>query len=205
MNKQLQRKVAARIRHTFCRVSHLQRFASFVQTLTHRKQSRLSSQMHHHHLQYRGLPRKKTIVVAVGLSAFLVMNLFLLNSIVAQIIYSTSLTSHGEIITVGVTAYMDGGCTEPVSDINWGKILPGLTETNTIYLRNEGNSGITLSLHTTNWIPTTAEYYMTLSWDYTGQTIAPQQVVEITLTLTINQGISDIETFGFDIQIIGIG
>lgn len=146
--------------------------------------------------------RKQTSIILV-VSAFLVVNVFLLNTIGGQLLYSTSLQSHGTIQTVGVAAYRDSACTTPVSNVDWGKITPGYSSTNTFYVRNEGNSDLTLSLAATNWNPTSAKSYMTLSWNYAGQTITPDQVIQITLRLSVSQNIDGINNFYFDIVITG--
>jgi len=146
--------------------------------------------------------RKQTSIIFV-ISVFLVLNVFLLNTIGGQLLFSTSLESHGTIQTIGVAAYRDSACTTPVSNVDWGKIAPGSSSTNTVYVKNEGNSDLTLSLAATNWNPTSAQSYMTLSWNYAGQTIAPNQVIQVTLRLSVSQSISGISNFYFDIVITG--
>ena len=82
-------------------------------------------------------------------------------------------------------------------------IQPIFHKTNTFYLRNEGNSDLTLSLDATNWIPSNAQNYLTLSWNYGGQVIRPNQVLQVTLTLSVSPNITGIENFNFDIEIVG--
>ncbi|PVX27247.1 MAG: hypothetical protein CW716_03325 [Candidatus Bathyarchaeum sp.] len=157
-----------------------------------------------HFLQFKNTikERKQTSIILV-VSAFLVVNVFLLNTIGGQLLYSTSLQSHGIIETVGVAAYTDSACTIPVSNVDWGRVAPGYSITNTLYVRNEGNSDLTLSFNTNNWNPVNAQNYLTLSWNYAGQTVKPNQVVQITLTLSVSQSTSGIESFYFDIIISG--
>ena len=161
-------------------------------------------QMFFHLSQFRHTikVRKHTSIILV-VSAFLVVNVFLLNTIGGQLLYSTSLQSQGTIQTIGVAAYRDSTCTALVSNVDWGKITPGSSSANTFYVRNEGNSDLTLSLAETNWSPTNAKSYMTLSWNYAGQTIAPEQVIQVTLRLSVSQSISGISNFYFDIVITG--
>lgn len=148
------------------------------------------------------LKRKRTIIT-LALSTFFVFNLFVLNPIGAQLLYSTSLQSYGEIKTIGVVAYNDSSCMTSISELNWGMLTPGLSNTNTFYIKNEGNSDLMLSLDTTNWNPTNAHNYMTLSWNYEGQTIRPNQVIQISLTLSVSQNINGIDSFNFEIAIMG--
>ena len=154
------------------------------------------------HIRSRLKRRKQTLIV-LAISTFFVFNLFLLTSIGGQMFYQTSLQSYGSIETLGVAAYKDSLCTSPTSDINWGTISPGASLTNTVYLRNEGNSDVTLSLETVNWSPTNAPTYMTLSWNYAGQKISPNQVIYIRLTLSVSQNVTGINNFNFDILMIG--
>ena len=157
-----------------------------------------------HILQSRHIMKRvKQRSIILVISAFLVLNIFLLNTIGGQLLYSTSLQSHGTIETIGVAAYMDSSCTTLVSNVDWGKLVPGGSGTNTIYVKNEGNSALTLLLNTNNWNPTTAQSYLTLSWNYAGQTLAPNQVIQIRLTLSVSQSINGIESFYFDIVIMG--
>ena len=50
----------------------------------------------------------------------------------------------------------------------------------TVFVRSEGNTAITLSMNTTNWNPPNASDFITLSWDYGGQVIDPNEVVGAT-------------------------
>jgi len=149
------------------------------------------------------IKKRKLISTIMVISAFLILNIFLFNSIGGQLLQSTSIQSHGIIQTIGVAAYTNSACTIPMTEVDWGKIAPGQSSTNTFYVRNEGNSIMTLSLNTENWNPTEAKNYMTLNWNYAGQTISPNQTLQITLTLSVSQNIQEIDSFYFDIIIIG--
>ena len=154
---------------------------------------------------FRGVTKRGKTFVAVALLAFFVVNMFLLNSIIGQTSTRTSLQSYGSIRTVGVGIYTNKYCTESASAVDWGQITPGESISRRYYLKNEGNSDVMLSLYTTNWTPENAENYMTLTWDYAEQSISANEVISVTLTLTVQQSISGIETFNFDIDIIGAG
>ena len=115
------------------------------------------------------------------------------------------LHSSGTIKGLGVGIYSDNGCTRTLTSIDWGMADPGSTKNVTIYVRNEGNTPITLSLSTANWNPSNAANYMPLSWNYNGQTIAVNQVVQITLSLSISSSIQGITAYSFDIVISAAG
>ena len=150
--------------------------------------------------------RKKTILMLV-LSVITILNLFFFTAISGQLSVRTNMYSYGSIqtITAGVKVYKDVSCTTILSQVPWGSIAPGQFNTNIIYIKNEGSTPLMLSLDTENWNPTNAPSYMTLSWDYNGQTIAPGQVVQSILTLSVSPNISGISSFNFEIIISGTG
>jgi hypothetical protein len=115
------------------------------------------------------------------------------------------LSSVGTVKALGVGVYWDNACSQAVSSIDWGLAEPGAVKNVTVYNRNEGNAPITLSLQTSNWSPANASDYISLSWNYGGQTIGPNQVVAVTLSLSISSSIEGITTFSFDIVIVGSG
>ena len=102
-------------------------------------------------------------------------------------------------IQLGV--YSDGGCTAALSSIPWGTLSPGNTATAMLYLRNEGNVAVTLSVQAANWNPASASSYFTFSWNCTGYVLQPTKVVQALLSLTVSSSISGITSFSFDITI----
>ena len=142
-------------------------------------------------------PNKKILLPLV--LSLIVIGISAISS--ALIIRMTTIPSLGKITAYGVGIYWDSNCTENVTSIDWGVAEPGLTKNVTIYIRNEGNTHTILYLNTTNWYPQEASNYITLSWDYNGEAIEPNQVVQVTLTLSISSNIEGITTFRFDIII----
>jgi hypothetical protein len=113
--------------------------------------------------------------------------------------------SSASIRGVGVGVYWNSACTNQTSSINWGMLDPGTSETMTIYIRNEGNTRITLSDTTQNWNPSASSSYVTMNWDYSGQTLNPNQVLTVSLTLSVSSTISNITSLTFDITITASG
>jgi len=107
--------------------------------------------------------------------------------------------------TVEIGVYWDIECTSAVSSVDVGGIEVGSTDYKTVYVRNEGDTAVTLSMSTENWSPPEASSYITLSWDYGGQSISPGDVVPVVLTLSVSKDISGITSFGFDLVITGSG
>jgi len=127
------------------------------------------------------------------------------HAILGQSYTTFSIGSQGTVKATGVGVYLDSSCSNAVPFVDWGTIEPGSTKNVTVYVRNEGNGVVTLFLGTENWTPSNASNYMALSWDYAGQPIVPQEVVQITLTLSTSPDIEGITNFGFDIIIDAIG
>jgi len=113
--------------------------------------------------------------------------------------------STGVVKSVGVGVYWDSNCTNQVKNITWGLAERGTSVNKTVYMRNEGNAEISLSLETMNWSPANASSYITLSWNYTGGKIQQDEVATVTLTLSVSPGTSGITNYSFDILITGTG
>ena len=116
---------------------------------------------------------------------------------------SRTLSSTGTIETIGVGVYTDFQCNTPLSSIPWGTLEPGESQSVICYIKNEGTSPSTLSMYTSNWSPSSAENYLTLSWNYNGQSINLGDSVQVTFTLTVDASIEGITNFSFDITIVG--
>jgi len=119
---------------------------------------------------------------------------------------SQTLSSTGSIqiqTTADIGIYADSGCTTPLTGLPWGTLQPGGSQTYDVYIKNEGDTPLTLSLYVDNWNPTTAENYLDLSWDYNEASIAVGATIHVTFTLSVDSGITGITTFSFDVTIIG--
>jgi hypothetical protein len=142
-----------------------------------------------------------------------VLLVFLLGALLVSIFGSTlsvvqtsrTVSNSGVVKGIGVGIYWDSGCTNRTSSINWGILESGSNKTVTVYVRNEGNSAATLSRVAQNWNPSTASSYMTLNWNYAGQTLSVNQVLQIRLTLAVSSAVSGITSFSFDIVITATG
>ncbi len=113
--------------------------------------------------------------------------------------------SHGSVKSNNVGIYWYQALTNPVSFIKWGTLEQGSSVNRTVFIRNEGNTDATLSIATSNWNPSEASSYMTLSWDYRGQTLKANQVVKVKLTLSVSTSTAGIIDFSFDITIAAGG
>jgi hypothetical protein len=122
-------------------------------------------------------------------------------------IYQTSSTisSVGTLKAIGIGVYWDDDSASRVNEIKWGVLEPSAQKSFTVYIRNEGNLPLTLSVSTSNWNPPTASNYLTLTWSYAGQTINAGATIKVTLTLTVSESITGINNFNFDITAVGSG
>lgn len=150
--------------------------------------------------------KKVTLAVVVGLVVGTLVALVLSDGAVTGTLFGrVRLPNVGTVMAIGVGVYWDSGCSIQVTSIDWGMVEPGSTEDVTVYIKNEGNSPVTLSLETQNWRPSTASDYMSLTWNYGGQVVDVGGVVEVTLSLSVFDSIEGITSFSFDIVIVGSG
>ena len=104
---------------------------------------------------------------------------------------------------VEIDVYSDSGYTTLLSEIVWGTIEAGQQADHPVYVKNNGDTGVTLSLSTENWSPSDAPDYMALTWNYDGSVIEPGQGLEIILSLETSADCPSYDNFGFDIVFIG--
>jgi len=118
---------------------------------------------------------------------------------------SRTISSGGSVKGIGVGIYWDSACANQVSSIDWGLLDPDSSKAVTVYVRNEGNSVVTLFKSTQNWNPSAASSYMTLNWNYNGQPVNANAVVQVKLTLSVLSSVLGITDFSFDIIIAATG
>ena len=129
------------------------------------------------------------------------------------IFFSTAIGSFGSKTSVvqatvqgiGVEIYWDQVCTNSTLSLNWGFIEAGSSNNLTIYVRNEGNSAVSLRIGTSNWTPPNASSHMSLFWNYSGQILKTNDVIPVKLTLMVDPTIVDITDFSFETIITAIG
>jgi len=111
--------------------------------------------------------------------------------------------SYAKVKTIGLKVYWDDLGTDEIISIDWGTLEPNSSKTINIYIDCLGNTDVTLSLTTNSWIPPHTLIYITLSWDYMGQTISPDGLLLVHLTISVDDSVRDseplIEDFSFEI------
>ncbi len=152
------------------------------------------------------LKSKGKIILGVSLAfVFGALAAGIFGAVLSIVQTNRTISNVGSVKGIGVGIYWDSTCTNRTSLINWGLLDSGSSKTVTVYVRNEGNTVATLSEATGNWNPSTASSYLSLNWDYTGQTLSVNQVLRIKLTLIVSSTISGITNFSFDITITAAG
>lgn len=152
------------------------------------------------------LREKRKIALWVSLVFFIgTLTISIFGSTLSLVQTSRTVTNAGAVKGIGVGVYWDSACTNTTSSINWGILDPGSNKTVTVYIRNEGNSVATLSKATQNWNPPTASSYVTLNWNYAGQTLSVNQVLQVKLTLIVSSTVSGITSFSFTLTITATG
>jgi hypothetical protein len=144
--------------------------------------------------------KRKTIFAAIC-----ILTLITLITVIEDFGPVKSVVKADSVIGIGVGIYWDSSCTNITRSLNWGIIDPNSNNNLTINVRNEGNSAVSLRLNAANWIPSNASNYMSLSWNYSGQTLKPNEVIPIKLTLTVSPMICDITDFSIETIITTIG
>lgn len=137
---------------------------------------------------------KKAIIAVVSVFAIFILAITQGNS------SSTVNFAHaGSVNGFGVGIYWNHACTNRTLSINWGNINAGSNSSKTVYIKNEGNSPATLWLSASKWVPSSSSDYMSLSWNYSGEMLETNQIIPLTLTLTVIPNASELANFSFDI------
>jgi uncharacterized repeat protein (TIGR01451 family) len=143
----------------------------------------------------------KLVVIVLTVAAFALAALTL-----AAINVSQNVSSSGTIATSpNIGVYSDSACTTNMTSVNWGSVAAGGTATQTVYVKNTGTGTMTLSLAVSNWIPSGASTYITISWNQQGTQLSAGGSVAATLTLTVSSSITGITSFSNTSAISGTG
>lgn len=147
---------------------------------------------------------KTTKMLAVVLT---LVALGLTLSTYAAITIDQKVGSNGTITTSpNIGVYSDSSCNTNMTSITWGSVAAGSITTQTVYVKNTGSGTLTLNnIAATNWVPSNANTYITVSWNQTGTQLTARQSTTALITLTISSSITGITTFSNSITISGSG
>jgi len=144
--------------------------------------------------------RKSRVIVIYALVAAALLTA----TVSALLLIQWTMRGTGSVKGVGIGVYWDLQCTNATTSLEFGRLEPGSSKSFNLYLRNEGNSAITLSMTLANWDPASAADVMTLTWNREGQHVNPDQVMDIVITLSVSEDVQGITTFSLDIIISGV-
>jgi len=143
----------------------------------------------------------KYLVIVLTVAAFALATLTL-----AAITVTQNVSSSGAVVTSpNIGVYSDSACTTTMTSITWGSVAPGGSATQTVYVKNTGTGSMSLSLAVSNWSPSGASTYITISWNQQGTQLSAGQSVAATITLTVSSSITGITSFSNTITISGTG
>jgi hypothetical protein len=103
--------------------------------------------------------------------------------------------------TVGIGVYSDPACTNPLTSIDWGEVQAGQSYSRTIYIKNNGNIKVQLSMTTGNWTPSTASSYLSVNWNCTNYILDVGKSVGANIALSVASTAVG-GSFSFDITIV---
>lgn len=126
---------------------------------------------------------------AVAGTGIAVAVMVLMTTALALLQPGTNITHTGTIETVGVAVYQDSACTQPLSSLNWGTLRPGTSTNRTIYVKNTGNTAVSLNMTVTAWNPPSASSYITLTWDKQGSQLTAGNKAQALLVLSVSAAV----------------
>jgi len=128
---------------------------------------------------------------------------------IAAITINQNVSSSGTI-TAGpnVGVFSNSACTNAITSISWGSIEAGGSTSQTIYVEDTGGAAMTPSITVSNWNPSTASTYITVTWSSLPSSISAgvTNAAAVTLTLTVSASTpTSITSFSNSITISGTG
>ena len=131
------------------------------------------------------------------------MTAFLVVSTTGLLVADQRVPLSGTIQTINVGVYIDSNCTQNCTAIEVGILSPGEVATHIVYVKNTGTTTESLSLSVDSWDPIEAGSWLDLSWNRGDYVLGVGEVVQATLTLSVDSGIVGFSDFGFDVRFVG--
>jgi hypothetical protein len=106
--------------------------------------------------------------------------------IVASKSIDASIQNSGKITLVGLEAHGgDIDSSNGMFSVDLGKIYVGVSSNVSFYLRSISNLPTTIVFTIENWQPENVESFLLVSWNYSGQQIAPNEEISVRINLKI--------------------
>ena len=135
--------------------------------------------------------------------AFVAVGVILSVTTLAALTSDQVIPLSGSISAVNLGVYTDSGCTQNCTALAVGTLSPGGTVTQTVWVKNIGNIPETLTMAVSNWNPSNANTYLTLTWNRQNTVLAAGQSIQATLTLTAASNCGSLTNFGCSITMTG--
>lgn len=144
--------------------------------------------------------------IALGV-AVIYMTIGLLGAMMVSggLVTSKSVSTSGVLATANLGVYSDSACTQSLASVDWGTVSPGGSVSRTVYVKNLGNSQVTLSLSATNWNPSAANGPVGVGWNRQGAALAAGYAISAMLTLSVSSDAGGFTSFSVDAVITGTG
>jgi len=99
--------------------------------------------------------------------------------------------------------YWDAGCNNRAYSIDWGVLSPGETKNVVVYVRNEGDHAVFLSVMASNFAPARISDYLSFAWSCEGHKMEANTTVEVIPSLFVSPSTTGISVFSFDLTFEG--
>jgi hypothetical protein len=123
---------------------------------------------------------------------------------VGAVQFQASVSTQGNIKSVGILFYGNSAGTTLKSTIDWGTIEPGQTVNSTLYMKSTSNVPVSVSMAVGNFNPASGSGYLSCTWSYDSKSLNPGQLIAVVFTLKVAATITDITSFSFDIGVVGV-
>jgi len=110
---------------------------------------------------------------------------------------------HSGTIVSNIGVYYDSMCTNETINIYWGILTPSEVKNVDLFIKNNKNTTMTMTMSTDKWNPLNATNYFSLTWNYTSKQITPYSIIPVKLTLNVSENVTGINDFSFNIIITG--
>jgi hypothetical protein len=141
-------------------------------------------------------------------SAVLIGTVIVLALVVGIMYYNSTISASGIIYikAVSCAVYFDNAGTQSVTAINWGSLPPDSAVNQTIYLKNTGNTACNFTVSTSNFSPSNAGTWISLTYDLKGAINVPaNSIVPCVLTESISANITGISSYSYSVTVTASG
>jgi len=139
---------------------------------------------------------KKLMVIAL-------LILIVVTGIMVYAFRNRTIGNNGVVKTYGLNVYWDSNCITEVTNFDWGFVDSGELYNFTVYIRNEGNQPLNLSLSTYDWNSIEAETFINQTWSCEGYILNEDETIDTLVVLTIDGNIENVTSFSFTTLISG--